>query len=145
MTTPMIKLPLSEKSELDILAILRTLKLVVAEAGDDFVYEPVRVSPMTSRCLYVIEDVQGNKKPDCIGGQVLHRLGVPLDLLVLWEGKPVDCMAYEAYRRPIVGFSKESLEVLRAAQQLQDQSRPWGDCRDRALLFAYEKYGVTAA
>lgn len=137
MTTPGIRSRLSEKSDLDILAVLRTLKLVVAETGDDFVYQ----RGPNGQCYYIV-----NRQPSCIAGKVLHRLGVPIDLLRLWEGTRVTAMGNSLVRdRPAIDFSYESLQVLGEAQVYQDQGKPWGDCRDRALLFAYEKYGVTAS
>lgn len=130
---------LSERSELDILAVLRTLKQVVAEAGEDFRYRP---GP-SGECYYVVND-----EPSCLAARVLHRLGVTVSMLRAWEGEACDLMSVEARSRGTrvpLNFSTESLTVLRRAQLCQDQGRTWGDARDRALEFAYSEYGVKAA
>lgn len=130
----------SDAVELEILAILRTLKQVVMEAGDSFVYQTDHLG----KCYYV-----RNGEPSCIAGRVLHRLGVSTDVLKQWEGEGVDHLSLDSCtcgnNRPTVPFSNEALIVLRRAQTRQDASANWGDCRDAALLFAYQKYGVTAA
>jgi hypothetical protein len=131
-----IRPPLSEKAELDILAVLRALKAVVAEAGDDFVYQ----RGPTGKCYYVVND-----QPSCLAAKVLHRLGIPVDLLRTWEGQSVNLMNLNCFNKPTIDFSNESLDVLQRAQELQDQGRTWGDCRDRALYVAYHEYGVIGA
>jgi hypothetical protein len=134
-----IRPPLSEKAELEVLAVLRALKAVVAEAGDDFVYQ----QGPSGECYYVVND-----QPSCIAAKVLHRLGIPVDLLRAWEGQRVDLMNYNNFagsQRPTIDFGNESLRVLRSAQLMQDQGRTWGDCRDRALYIAYHEFGVIGA
>lgn len=133
------RLKVSDKSELDILAVLRTLKQIVAEAGEDFVYQ----AGPTGACYYVV-----NNEPSCLAARVLHRLGVSVHMLRTWEGESCDLMnGWNGFigGKIALNFSSESLVVLRIAQMYQDAGRTWGDARDRALEFAFSEYGVTAA
>ena len=135
---------LDDTQELEVLAVLRTLKQVVEEAGDDYVYHhKIRPDhPDTGKgCWYV--DPEG-KNPDCIVGRVLFRLGVPLDTLRRFEG----IMASGLPSLEINGaipLHRPALHVLGVAQGIQDTGGNWGDARDAALLSAYQNYGIKGA
>ncbi|WP_030386508.1 hypothetical protein [Streptomyces sp. NRRL S-241] len=62
---------------------LATLKEVVKENPDTVYKAPFHMDPeRTGSCFYVHTDLEGNPmSAGCIVGQVLHRLGVPLEVL----------------------------------------------------------------
>ena len=64
-----------------LLTLLEADKLareVINEAGPDFRYHP---HPEVGVCTYVYRD-----EPDCIVARILHRHGVSISTLKLWEG-----------------------------------------------------------
>jgi hypothetical protein len=68
------------------------------------------------------EDLQ----PGCLVGQVLVRLGVPKLAIYPYNDVGIDS---------IVGLDidNDALEVLSAAQEVQDDFQPWGAALDAAL------------
>jgi hypothetical protein len=100
------------------------LREVVAEAGEDFVYE----SPIEpkSRCLYVHDG-----QPGCIVGHVFHRAGVSVeDLAGVEDWTPLD---YEEVRQFCDWADEPARKLLAAVQVQQDDCTPWGEALRRAL------------
>lgn len=106
--------------------VLRALDEVVREFGEDHVY---RRPENAEDCLYVHNDPSG-KVPGCIAAMVLARLGVPLNVLEANEGTSVQAL------RGGVRANQDALDVLRAAQEEQDQGSPWGVAREYAYRYA---------
>jgi hypothetical protein len=141
-------LKLNDVEELEVLAVLRTLKQVVEEAGDDYVYHhKIRPDHLNTGkgCWYV--DPEG-KKPDCIVGRVLFRLGVSLNTLQRFEGimaSGLPSLETSAIGSGAIPLHRPALYVLGVAQGIQDTGGNWGDARDAALLSAYQNYGIKGA
>jgi len=142
---------LTDAQETEMLSMLRALKQVVAEAGDDYVYTK-KVTGLSDYpgCVYVF-----NGEPDCLAGRVLAKLGVSTETLRNWEGKMCYSMTASATAHPLLdlgdnfyleplSFFRETMEILGRAQGAQDSGNSWGIARDRALSYAAERYGVVA-
>jgi hypothetical protein len=114
--------------------VIETLNEVVAEAGDDFVYEkkirPNVAGQLQAVCVYV-----DNGQPDCIAAKVMHKLGVPIETLSGYEGKRP---RYFVDDPNFSDWETESLFVLTEAQYEQDAGKTWGFARDAATYYARE-------
>lgn len=96
--------------------VTEAIEQVVAEFGEGYTY-PKEHKAANGACQYVYDG-----KPDCIAGQVLHRLGVPIEQLMLWEDLACDgTVVCEAF----IG-DPGALLFLQAAQKVQDQGQTWG-------------------
>jgi hypothetical protein len=98
---------------------LRALRHVVAEKGPDHVYKPP-ADDHTS-CVYAWT-INGELCPVCIVGCALHYLGVPLGLMY----DPCNNVAIAALAHKLTtdgySFDQDAVEVLRAAQMVQDSA-----------------------
>jgi hypothetical protein len=147
---------LNDGEELEVLAVLRTLKQVVEEAGEDYVYQRWFRTPTQAKfpgepavaCMYVKDG-----EPDCLAARVLVRLGaVSADALSVYEGRACDMLPNLTNQNADWGAAPSSLaevqlhapalRILRSAQAVQDNQGNWGDARDRALFQAFELYGI---
>jgi hypothetical protein len=121
----------SEMSPLDqVDAVLRTMRDLVYEMGLGYIYErrlKAGSSSMIPSCFYVYAG-----EPDCLVGQVLHRLGFSVDFLSGCEGDNALQIAMKA------GFANEAGSVLFAAQRAQDDGATWGTALSEAYKTAYE-------
>lgn len=151
---------ITAEEETEILAVIRTLKQVVEEAGEDYIYKPKfsgsyqdeagysHVSPPS--CVYVWDG-----KPDCIAARVLHKLGMSLERLRCFESSTCAQMIGQVG----VPIHEAALIVLGIAQHVQDtgtsvlfveqspevtKSFTWGVARDAAIKYANTEYGVRA-
>lgn len=108
---------LTEQEKTDINLVLGALTEVVAEAGEDYIYperlEVTTHASYTGMCWYVWEN-----QPDCIAGRTLHKLGVTVEILKEFEGRPCT--------RIPTPLSTYALEVLSRAQGIQDGGGTWG-------------------
>jgi hypothetical protein len=142
---------LTDAQETEMLSMLRALKQVVAEAGDDYVYTK-KVTGLSDYpgCVYVF-----NGEPDCLGGRVLAKLGVSTETLRSWEGKMCESMTKGATAHPLLGFGDNyyleplsffspTMEILARAQRFQDAGNAWGEVRNWTLQLAAQRYGVVA-
>jgi len=102
---------------------LELLREVIAEKGEDFVYEPIGED---ETCLYVHDD-----QPSCIVGHVLVRAGVSLPELVAVE----TCTPRDVTRAPafLTWADERARRLLTRVQDGQDNSKPWGLALDIAL------------
>lgn len=116
---------LTEVEQVD--AVLRTMAEIVNLQGTEHVYEkrerttayraterdellPTRV------CLYVFEG-----QPDCLGGQVLHRLGwADVEQLEGLENQTIDMVGLQ------LDLAPGARDVLTRMQQAQDMGLTWG-------------------
>lgn len=150
---------LNDVEELEVLAVLRTLKQVVEEAGEDYVYQRWYKTAVQQKfpdepavaCMYVKDG-----EPDCLAARVLVRLGaVSVTTLSVYEGRACDMLPNLTSGNPPgwsptaappslteVQLHEPALHILRSAQAVQDSQGNWGDARDRALFQAFELYGI---
>ncbi|MGW9170138.1 hypothetical protein [Streptomyces decoyicus] len=123
--------------------VLSTLREVVAERPD-YVYSRPEHFPQDSSslnpaeqtdCLYVHPGKDESATPGCVVGQVLHRLGVPLEELSLYEGDDAASVT-----SAVLDTASSVYWVLFAAQWEQDSGETWG-----AALAAAERKVVELA
>lgn len=95
--------------------VLRVMREVVAEFGEDYVYQ--LVPDEGGQCLYVHRDEDSEGVPGCIVAQVLHRLGVPLSAFD--EGFSAHCMVDRLNARGW-GITYVASVALAEAQRVQD-------------------------
>lgn len=120
----------------DVQEVVETLEAIVAEKGEDYVYEYVTVEDeygvefQVGDCTYTHQ----TGVPSCIVGHVLARL-TPDKLERVreaeWPGttqwpdtRRVEDLFHEGY---LEDYTSESIEYLRCAQVMQDGGAPWGD------------------
>lgn len=124
---------------MSLLTLLQADKLmreVVAGAGPEFCYTAPKGIGV---CQYVNEG-----KPDCVVGRILHRHGVPLTTLSLWEGATASEMGQRTNRRGLPPLmTEEAAQLLEDLQDRQDARRPWGEAMEHALTahrdFSYQR------
>lgn len=138
---------------------LDTLEQVVADKGQDYIYPmwegwfrvggserkrhvpdircfsgewqtPQGVHAEFASCAYLTHD----DKPSCIVGHVMHRLGVSHEVLRREEGSTCRVFGDE--------LDRAAIEVLLAAQQMQDHYHTWGEALDVARQVA-RTYGAS--
>lgn len=120
--------------DLSVENVAKALREAVEEKGADYCYinEAGEVANLENaietQCQYVHTD-----KPGCIVGNVLHRLGVPLDILSRYETRPAKNVVESLYEQGILEFERKALDMLRYAQSYQDNGNSWGDAEVRAL------------
>lgn len=95
--------------------------LAVEEKGPEHVYDRGNLGGHGD-CFYVHED-----GPGCIVGNILHRLGVPLELMIADEGMKASALLTSLeYQGAIVcGFGVSN--YLADLQNFQDHEVSWGD------------------
>jgi hypothetical protein len=99
--------------------VMPVLREVVAERPD-FVYEEPDGG---TTCYYVWEDC-----PSCLVGHVLHRLGVPLEVMAERNTAQVHARGFAA----AVGLTWLATRALKHAQDQQDAGEPWSAALDAA-------------
>ena len=75
--------------------------------------------------------MHGNE-PGCIVGNVLHRLGVPLETLAQYEATPAYDVAQSLISEGVLTSNGEAMRLLNVAQIAQDSGMNWGDTVRRA-------------
>lgn len=120
----------------DVQEVVETLEAIVAEKGEDYVYEYVTVEDeygvefQVNDCTYT--DQAG--APSCIVGHVLARL-TPDKLERVREAEwpeteqgPVPrCVSDLFHAGYLEDYTSEAIKYLRYAQAMQDGGAPWGD------------------
>ena len=114
--------------------VVEIAERVVAEFGLDYVY-PKRADQNATRsngCDYVRDG-----QPSCLAGRIVHRMGMPLDMLAMFEGHGVQTVVgqarllgvvdpYPNMERPI-SISNRAARALGMAQSMQDSGSTWGE------------------
>lgn len=119
--------------ELDLARTKELLAAAVAERGEDFVYiTPDTDEESAPKCLYVHE-ATGGLECGCIVGWVLHRAGVPLELLRQYEGSHATDVLDRLWDINVLAASLEAASLLHAVQGSQDDGSPWGEAVREAL------------
>lgn len=97
------------------------IRAIVAETGEDHVYERIDDGNDPHRSCWYVHDGQ----PSCLIGRALHRIGVPLDLLARNEGTSALSLMED-----IGGFSytvRLAADLAQDVQDGQDKGNTWGD------------------
>lgn len=122
----MIKLAINE--------VIETARQIVAEEGEDFVYER-RAHPSyggAAVCLYVYEG-----QADCLAGRVLHRLGVPLDVMDKNHNSQIGSLLFILESEGIAEVMDGMVCVfLSELQGAQDSGHKWGTSLNSAEKWA---------
>ncbi|MDH6123845.1 MULTISPECIES: hypothetical protein [unclassified Kitasatospora] len=115
--------------------VLETLREVVAERPE-LVYEAPthqRDDADPGMCFYVHYDADGeNPTAGCLIGTVYNRLGVPLEELARYEGRPANALGSGG----LVQVSRAMTTLLVWVQEDQDQGRTWAEALGRNERFA---------
>ncbi|MEU3278171.1 hypothetical protein [Streptomyces antibioticus] len=109
---------------------LAKLREIVSERPDHVYCAPEHMwSEESQLCFYAHTDKDGSAvSAGCGIGELLHRLGVPLEQLREVEGYT----AMHVVNRFTHGLSRETVNRLRIFQAEQDQGRTWGESYVRA-------------
>lgn len=112
---------------------LRALIDAVKAKGHTFCYQqrPKSNGQNITGCWYVYDDC-----PDCLIGDALFRLGVPIDKLKEFEGCSTESTAFAGR----FDLSLQARDLFNEAQLWQDASMPWGSCLIRAAGIASGRY-----
>jgi len=105
---------------------LAGLKVIVAEAGADFVYSKRGAGETyDGRCVYVWDG-----EPDCIVGKYLAKVGVPIDRLrkadSMGFGEPARALLHDLEHQGMIDIEPDAIRLLQETQYHQDQGRTWG-------------------
>lgn len=110
---------------------LTLLRAAAADRGPDSVYvnqhgeRAGRATPDAAVTTYVdctyVHGTGPTARPGCIVGEVLHRAGVPLDVLRTYEGSSIGTFGQDARLT-----DEDAQEILQAAQREQDLGRTYG-------------------
>lgn len=115
---------------------------IIAEFGPSYVYnrqDEDTCEGSGNGCFYVTD----NDEPDCIVAKILHRHGVPIEVLKRWEGFNASDMGPEGTGRRNVTcptpalVTAEAVDFLGLLQCDQDRGVTWGNAYD------YAKWAVT--
>lgn len=87
-------------------------------------------------CVYADEDAQGNLVPGCIVGRVLHKAGVPVEVLAEMDSSArtenkardteFDTIVLSEEYSDAFTINTDAMIMLREAQRVQDCREPWG-------------------
>jgi hypothetical protein len=120
---------MSEKVLLTEKNVTEAFKAILEDFGADYVY---RKRGAADSCFYVHQTPKG-EVPGCIVGQLLHRLGVPLEVLKKREGRSAwaifygDALFDEGQADSPVRLEGDYLaRKIQAVQSAQDRGDPWG-------------------
>jgi hypothetical protein len=125
---------MSEKVLLTEENVTDAFKAIIEEFGADYVY---RKRGLADSCFYVHKTPEG-EVPGCIVGQLLHRLGVPLEVLKKREGRSAWAIFYgdalfdegEA-DSPVRVEGDDLARKIQAVQSAQDHGKTWGEAVKR--------------
>lgn len=108
---------------------------VVAEFGADYVYpmehKRQECEGSTPSCVYVHKGC-----PSCLVGQILHRHGVSLEDLSLWEFRS----AWET-SDAVANTELSARDFLWEIQSVQDSGRCWGEAVEVGVAHIKAVYG----
>lgn len=111
--------------------VLELLREVVAEKGEDYVYEASYTA--SYQCVYVLHG-----ECSCLVARVLHKLGVSIEDLARLDtsseggGAVAVWQAIEVDLIPGLTFTPEAREALMSAQFAQDGFKTWGEALQAA-------------
>lgn len=117
----------------DIPRIREVMAQAVAERGADFVYNPGGVESCyyTSMLLdrhaphQTLDADDPRSKTGCLIGEVMRRLGIPVDALARIQGG-VSSLAIQLQDRGLAAMDTPVIICLSSAQSTQDNGSTWG-------------------
>lgn len=115
--------------------LLPHFRAIVADKGEDYVYEPIRKGThLTDGCFYHNEG-----QPSCGVGHVLHRIGVPIEALKLMD-EGFETSIGDQYSRLAqdhsITFDIGAKSLMESFQDDQDNAISWGDALKASILWA---------
>jgi hypothetical protein len=126
-----------EQKKITAVDAIRGLREIITEVG-----------PATTRECKYVEYEPGDLyqsdpiAPHCVVGYFLNRNGVDLEGLAALEGESVRGAVGEAFVEDVVKFDESAVEVLWAAQQIQDDGYNWGQALEAAeAVFTSQRAG----
>lgn len=109
--------------------VLGIMAQVVAEYGEDFVYTKVIPAGYT----YPVCQNWHDGCPSCLIGHIMHRWGMPEDVLENNRSMGVTTLLSRFQVRHInMRIEAGAQRAMTAAQNAQDEGVPWGDCLEKA-------------
>lgn len=96
--------------------VLVAARAVVEEFGPHYLYR----APFGNSCVYTYPNDEGEERPSCLVGQILVRLGIPLEAVAELDGAWFEVeeeLEHRGYR-----FTSEASRALTAAQTVQDMA-----------------------
>lgn len=117
--------------EINVQSVVDGLSAIIAEQGEDFVYQPLA----DRGCVYVKDG-----QPDCIVGRYLASVGVPLERLSYADREAVSGgmgalgLVSNLRNEKILAADHESALILSRIQRFQDEGIAWGEAFDRATV-----------
>lgn len=114
---------------------LKALDEAVAEKGREYVY------PIEEQAAYACQYLTREGKASCIVGNVLLRLGVPVEFLPQHGAPGIDAASLlDVLReRGILTIESEAIALLEAAQAEQDNGTTWGRSAHTAVEMVEER------
>ena len=109
--------------------VLREMRAVVKEYGEDYVYKFPSGTEWHGQCVYVSDD-----KPSCLIGHVVMRLAPDKIEDLKWADKGYGGTAADQLLN-FLGedfWTPEAGDVATAAQEYQDEGHPWGAALEKA-------------
>lgn len=119
-----------EKIKVSEADVLNTLQAVVDERPDYVYARPAHMPADLGLCRYVhtAEGDPETRTPGCLVGQVLSRLGIPLEELQKHEGSGATNVT------PLFIYTTgRAVDILQGAQDNQDGGDAWGEALSGAL------------
>lgn len=113
--------------------VVEAIEAAVQAAGPDFTYRSLPGPDDTAKCWYVY-----GGQPSCLVGQVLHRLGVSVEMLSTLEDRSVRAAVRVLADHGVLTLSSETIIALRVAQAKQDGGSSWGE----ALRAFHHQYNM---
>src|SRR5262245_14830452 len=105
--------------------VLRELRTIVEEVGPDHIYRPwTDPNDSSNRTCFYIHPTR--RKPDCLAGRIMAKLGVHPDVLATNESLRAKLVASQ------LGATKEVASLLNYIQVRSDMEAPWGEILKRA-------------
>jgi len=125
----------SSTDQIDAARALELLRQAVALKGADYVYKPSDLETTDLNCVYVRDG-----RPACLVATALHVAGVPISVLSDMDAAfhVIGDTSFDVVCSTpgLPSFITPAVEVLRAAQQLQDSGMPWGHVVDVAEVMS---------
>ena len=113
------------------------LTALVEQAGEDFVYKAPKGDGGYDRCVYVRDG-----KPDCIVGQFLANLGVPVERLQeadkgISSGSSAGQLLGELRNEGVITIAHDQnvVDALSEVQHRQDNKSTWGNSVESGLSY----------
>lgn len=111
---------------------------VTSEVADDYKYvKPVVDGKQVDACMYWHpEHGDEPEGPGCVVGKILHRFGVPKEILIQCDSKDLASTSFGNVRHLFEGmFEPQVIAALDMLQTYQDSGTHWSMLYDLASVF----------